>query len=106
MSTKTLREWMKKIVSVLGEGWLIKTAVAVIIATVVYLRWRGIVSFLAGVVLAIPVGSWGSALVTHTGIPEQPPMVLMYLLGGMSVSWLTFLLLPPKTGFGSLLKKD
>ena len=106
MSTRTLREWMKKIVSVLGEGWLIKTAVAVIIATVVYLRWRGIVSFLAGVVLAIPVGSWGSALVTHTGIPEQPPMVLMYLLGGMSVSWLTFLLLPPKTGFGSLLKKD
>ena len=85
---------------------MIKVIVAAVTAAVVYLRWRGILSFLAGVVLAIPVGSWGSALITHTGIPEQPPVVLMYLLGGMFVSWLTFMFLPPRTGFGGRLKKD
>ncbi len=85
---------------------MIKTIIAAATAAAVYLRWRGILSFLAGVALAIPVGSWGSALIEHTGIPEQPPIVLMYLLGGMFVSWLTFMFLPPRTGFGGRLKKD
>lgn len=85
---------------------MLKVLVAAVTAAVVYLRWRGILSFLAGVTLAIPVGGWGSALITHTGIPEHPPIVFMYLLGGMFVGWITFLFLPPRTGFGSRLKKD
>ncbi len=85
---------------------LVRTAAAAAAAVFVYLRWRGILSFFAGVLLAVPVGGWGSALITHTGIPEQPPLVLMYLLGGMFVGWITFLFLPPRTGFSGKLKKE